>query len=100
MEKIRNKHNLYNLTLSGHGIGLSFTEYPKINEILDYNYNDGFSKRSADFTIEKDMVFNLEVTNHAFGEKTMHIERTLFVTDNGFKTLKFQDRSIPFDIKI
>jgi Xaa-Pro dipeptidase len=100
METIRNKHNLDNLSLSGHGIGLSFTEYPKINRELDYYYNDGFSKKSADFTIEKDMVFNLEVTNHDFGEKTIHIEKTIFVTENGFKEPGFQDRSKPVDIKI
>lgn len=98
MERIRNKYNLNNLSLSGHGIGLSFTEYPKINENLDYNYNDGFSKRSADFIIEKNMVFNLEVTNHDFCEKTIHIEKTLFVTDNGFKLPNLQDRSKPVEI--
>jgi Xaa-Pro dipeptidase len=100
MEKIKDKHGLSNLSMSGHGIGLSFTEYPKINENLNYSYNDGFSKRSADFFLEKDMVFNLEVTSHDFGEKTIHIEKTLFVTENGFKELKFQDRSKPVNIKI
>jgi Xaa-Pro dipeptidase len=100
METMRNKYNLNNLSLSGHGIGLSFTEYPKINKKLDYYYNDGFSKKSADFTIEKDMVFNLEVTNHDFGEKTIHIEKTIFVTENGFEEPIFQNRSKPVGIKI
>ena len=100
MEKIRDKYDLKNLSLSGHGIGLSFSEYPIINKNLNYNYDDGFSERSADFTVEKDMVFNLEVTNHDFGEKTIHIEKTLFVTDNDFEELEFQDRSEPLGIKI
>jgi len=74
------------------------TEMGRRCRVSFYFYNDGFSERGADFTLEKDIVFNLEVTNHDFGEKTIHIEKTLFVTDNGFRELKFQDRLKPLEI--
>jgi len=100
MGKKRNEYNLNNLLFGGHGIGLSFREYPIIKKELDFYYDDGFSKKSADFTIEKNMVFNIEATNYGFNEKTIHIEKTLFVADNGFEELKFQNRSKPLNIKI
>jgi Xaa-Pro aminopeptidase len=79
----------------GHGIGLSFREYPVINGCLDYFYDDGFFSRNADFVLQENMVFNLEVSWFCLYQKSIQIEKTFFVTKNGCQELDFQQRNEP-----
>lgn len=86
---------LDNILYEGHGIGLSFREYPVINGCLDYFYDDGFFSRNADFVLQENMVFNLEVSWFCFYQKSIQIEKTFFVTKNGCQELDFQQRNEP-----
>lgn len=95
MKKKASNPGFGDMLYEGHGIGLSFREYPVINKGLDYTYNDGFSKRSANFILQENMVFNLEISWFCFYHKTIQIEKTFFVTKNGFKSPDFQQRSSP-----
>lgn len=89
------KYGLDNSIVEGHGIGISFREYPVINGNLHYKYFDGFTERDADFIIERDMVFNIEVTDFLYSNKTFHIEITVCVKENGCEELIFHDREEP-----
>jgi Xaa-Pro aminopeptidase len=99
MKSENNKLGLQNTIFEGHGIGLSFREYPLINENVDYTYNNGFEEKSANFIIAKSMVINIEVTYPVFTKKTFHLEKTVFVTDNGIDDISNLKRNLPMIIK-
>lgn len=94
----KNYYNMGNIFFTGHGVGLSFREYPLISGKLNYNYDNGFEKVNADFYIEKYMVINLEISLYDLGYKTLHIEKTVYVVENGFKDIVNQNRTIPLMI--
>ena len=71
---------------------------PKITSKLNYNYDNGFEKVNADFYIEKNMVINLEISLYDLGYKTLHIEKTVYVVENGFKDIVNQNRTVPLII--
>jgi Xaa-Pro dipeptidase len=63
-----------------HTIGLEHTDHPiPIGP-------DGLGA-VPDFTIEKDMVLNFDMPFQEYGWRSMHIENTLRVTDDGFELL-------------
>lgn len=98
MVEARDKYGFKNAFFEGHGIGLSFREYPIINGNMDYQYYDGFADRSANFTLEKNMVFNFELGLHIPNIKTFQIEKTFVVSENGYREFDFQNRSEPLFI--
>jgi Xaa-Pro dipeptidase len=98
MKSKSNEMGMVDITFEGHGVGLSFREYPYINADVEYKYNNGFEKTSANFVLEKSMVINLELGYHIFGEKTFQIEKTILVTENGTEPITRQDRSLPIMI--
>lgn len=96
MIKIKDSHGLEQCMPEGHGIGINHHEYPKIGSSFNYEYNDGFKERSADYTLEADMVLNIEVPAHYHGKKGLSIEKTVRVTESGFVELAAQNRKVPF----
>jgi len=98
MKACSDKIGNINVMFEGHGIGLSFREYPYINSGVDYSYYNGFNDISANFTIEESMVINLELGLHEFGKKTFQIEKTILVTKNGMQPIIQQDRVMPIII--
>ena len=82
-------------TYEGHGIGMSFREYPAINPNIGYEYNNGFENISSDFIIEKGMVINFETSYGVFGQKTFQVEKTVVVSCNGADSFTFQNRQEP-----
>ena len=98
MVETRDRYGLKNAFFEGHGIGLSFREYPVINGNIDYQFHDGFADRSANFTLEKNMVFNFELGMHIPNIKTFQIEKTFVVSENAYREFDFQNRSEPLFI--
>jgi len=98
MKAVQKKYNLSKSIFEGHGIGISCREYPIINKNLKYSYYDGVLERKADFIIEENMVFNIEVAWHIFNIKTFQIEKTFIITGLGCEELEFQDRIEPIYI--
>ena len=96
MKSICEKNDLTNATFEGHGIGLSFREYPIINDKIKYKYFNGFNEVDADFIIEENMIINLELGYHYLGEETYQIEKTVQVTKTGNKQIVSQNRKCPF----
>lgn len=97
-EKMKEKSlklSLENILFEGHGVGLSFREYPAINPNIRYNFYNGFEEQSADFTLEDNTVINLELGAHYFGRKTIQIEKTLIVNKDGCEPITTQDRNEP-----
>ncbi|MBM3708475.1 MAG: aminopeptidase P family protein [Actinobacteria bacterium] len=91
----RDHYNLFNCSPEGHGVGINHHEYPKIGYGFNYYYNDGFTRRSGDFIIEKDMVINIEVPTHFHNESSYSIEKTVYITGDGFKEISIQNREKP-----
>jgi Xaa-Pro aminopeptidase len=98
MIKKRNMLGMDYCPVYGHGIGIQHWEYPVINKNLNYFYNDGFKDRSGDFTIEKNMVINVEVPTHYHNDSSFSIEKTVYVTENGSVELSKQSREKPVTI--
>jgi len=82
-------------TFEGHGVGMSFREYPAINSNIGYEYSNGFENISSDFIIEKGMVINFETSYNVFDQKTFQVEKTVIVTDKGADSFTFQNRQQP-----
>jgi len=99
MIKVKKSHGLRECMPEGHGVGINHHEYPKIGSAFNYKYNDGFRQRSADYTLEADMVLNIEVPAHYHGKKGLSIEKTVHVTENGFVELATQNRKDPFIVQ-
>jgi len=79
----------------GHGIGLESRDYPAIMPSLKQTVRDGFINMSADFTLEENMVLNLEVPYYLFGTASCIVERTVRVTAGGYAELTRQEREDP-----
>ena len=92
------KYNIHNTDIHGHGIGLQPSEYPIINNILNYKYFDGFEMRDANFQLEENMVINLEIPYYIFKEGSFIIEISAVVTKNGYRSLTEQKRDCPIMI--
>lgn len=82
-------------SFEGHGVGLSFREYPAINSKIGYKYNIGFEDINSDFIIKKGMVINFETCLNFYNEKTFQIEKTIIVTESGSRSIEFQNRKEP-----
>jgi Xaa-Pro dipeptidase len=98
MNKRRLEYDFDNCLLEGHGIGIEHREYPIIKQALNYSYDNGIIHQSADFTIEKNMVINIEVPCYFYNSSSFQIEKTVYITDSGCNELCNQERDSPISL--